>query len=349
MSDESEDLERSLEAMMTNACEQQATDDTSEAGSSWGDVAPRGQPDLEEEAVVVADGLRSRSRSRSPRRPHGRCDSSDSDADAAMVTATSSQDVSTGSRRVPAMWLAPAPRPPSVPGTEWWASCIFTSLETQRQRLPIQQSRPMIHDSNCSGTGCEQLTFKALGIDVRTRAMSEKKEMARSFIKSMWPELIRHGTHLYSDMKHMTGDGGKCHIHHKTCRPVGVRGSVDLAVQGLPCQPFSRQRSNHEVHPDQHKSFGTVFDVFFTYIDETRPKGVLIEEVCDFAKKTNEDGDTYLEAFVNILEGDYHYSVRVFKLSACVFGEVQRERLHLLLPRAAPFFLTRYFRHHCMS
>ena len=106
---------------------------------------------------------------------------------------------------------------------------------------PDEPFRPMLHEANCAGTGCEKLAFRTLGMRVNTFSMNDKKHLARDFISTMWNADIKASMHLYESMEIMT-KGGHCVAHGKSC-PRPQEKTIDLATQGLPCQPFSFMRT----------------------------------------------------------------------------------------------------------
>ena len=67
-------------------------------------------------------------------------------------------------RRVDRALMMGAPRkidrPAFLPGTEWWAAPLFTSLEFYLARMPLEPKRPFILDSVCAGMGSEAFAAK---------------------------------------------------------------------------------------------------------------------------------------------------------------------------------------------
>ena len=119
--------------------------------------------------------------------------------------------------------------------------------------------------------------------------------------------------------------GGECCRRKRVCDQCVKSGSVDIAFQGLPCQPFSDMRSNG-VPVEDHALFGTVFKDFIEYVQTMMPKALVVEEVMSFNKKRDDvSGRAYLGNFVCVLEG-LNYSVRVVKLQASLWSEMVRDR-----------------------
>lgn len=130
-------------------------------------------------------------------------------------------------------------------------------------------------------------------------------------------------THMYKSFAETTA-GGQCEIHGKFCERQRAAGDVHLAMQGLPCQPFSRMRADRRT-PDQHQSYDTVFGEFMHYLEQARPQGWIVEEVVTFSSRKLDTGETYLEAFADAA-CRMGYVVEAVKMEASIWLEMERDR-----------------------
>lgn len=98
---------------------------------------------------------------------------------------------------VPPAWLRPSVQPKMTIGTEWWCQPLYTSLESERAKLP-PVSGPLAIELNCAGAASELAICETMGIPVQVVSMCERKVEARKFIKQRWSEVC--------------GDGSGCHL-----------------------------------------------------------------------------------------------------------------------------------------
>lgn len=278
-------------------------------------------------ASVCLDTTRSRSRSRSPKLSHRAAKKPQPFASRSPSPVARGGSASTGP--IPSAWLRPHPRPPVPGGSEWWVHALMSALEVERTHLPAEPCRPVHHEANCCGTLSERTIAKALGMQLVTVAACEKKLAARKFVVEMHAEDVREQKlgHLYKDFESMIR-GGPCVTHPQSrCRRADSV-TPDLCTQGLPCQPFSKMRSD-DASAEHHKGFSTVFSLFFKYLDEVKPKGFIVEEVEEFASRQDSNGDIFLETFVEECTRR-GYEVCVLLMSAGIWSEMERRRLHIV-------------------
>jgi site-specific DNA-cytosine methylase len=189
---------------------------------------------------------------------------------------------------------------------------------------------------------------------VKTLYLTDRKRSAREFqnhchngrFKCQWDLFRPHQT-------------GPCLLHPgQTC---STAISVDLAIQGLPCQPFTCQRERSKAGPrtgppSTHADFNTVMCAFFEYLDSPfPPKGFIVEEVPEFyMQKDMATGVTFCNAFVAAAE-KRSYSVVVTKLLAETWGEVPRMRIFIfgltdaLGGRRAAEWISRHLEDGCFT
>lgn len=121
-----------------------------------------------------------------------------------------------------------------------------------------------------------------------------------------------------------TVQAGKCFAHNTRCTRERVFGDVHLAMQGLPCQPFSRMRSDRK-KPMEHAQYNTVFGDFVEYLVRVRPKGWIVEEVVAFASRKHTNNQTFLEVFVDEAK-QMGYYIEAVKMEASTWVETERDR-----------------------
>jgi site-specific DNA-cytosine methylase len=219
------------------------------------------------------------------------------------------------------------PRPAVVDGTQWWADPLLTAAESARARHPAQPVRHMLHHANCAGTGCEREIFRVLGIAATTAAMSDKKPASRKFLQEMHREDFEGGTRMFNSMDDLraNADSSAKKSTENTKEPLA---RPDCASQGLPCQPFSRQRSSSAT-PEEPTGYDSVFVQFFEYLDSMKPRGIIVEEVPEFGKRKGPDGVSYLTKFVEECELRGFFVV-VLEMEAGIWGSVTRKRLYIV-------------------
>lgn len=155
-------------------------------------------------------------------------------------------------------------------------------------------------------------TTTELGVD--------RKSTAQKWAAIARPGVCGHYFHEFDDVVRCQG---MCSIHGKVCN---VPASPDLATAGLPCQPFSSLRDHSKTDASEHDLFNVTFDMFFEYVRNVSPLGVLCEQVVGF-KRTASDGteETYMQKFCARL-AEMGFSVRVVDLNTNLWSECDRRR-----------------------
>ena len=137
---------------------------------------------------------------------------------------------------------------------------------------------------------------------------------------------LHNDTHIFDYFASVAQGRGRCTKHAGTCSlgfsPADV---IDLATQGLPCQPFTRMRSS-DATVEKHNLYGVVFDIFFKYLENHKPRGWITEEVMDFSKKQDSRGVSYYDNFARRAE-DLGYTVIAFKMESSKWVAMDRDRL----------------------
>ena len=127
--------------------------------------------------------------------------------------------------------------------------------------------------------------------------------------------------------------GGRCSLHPRDECNVSTE-EVDLAVAGLPCQPFSMARfrggSTAATGSTQdHPAFQTT-QQFEMYIEVRRPKGFLIEQDDTFATQIDKSiGQSHLAAFAKKYASK-GYAMRALIINHDVWVELPRNRVWIL-------------------
>jgi site-specific DNA-cytosine methylase len=169
---------------------------------------------------------------------------------------------------------------------------------------------------------------EALGLRVETQYLVDRKKAARQF-----QQICHAGNFAHQYKEFRAVQTGACELHPKgDC----TFGSIDLAVQGLPCQPFTDQRhkggqSSRTGDARGHDDFKTVFSTFFEFLDgESKPKGWVVEEVESFRRLTDPvAGLKYLDSFIDLCE-ERGFFVRPLLLDASIYSDVPRTRLYII-------------------
>ena len=209
--------------------------------------------------------------------------------------------------------------PGSLPGTEWWATPMLALMWAHHPQP--QPCRPMTNVSGCCGTAGELDIFVTLSMKVTTRALCDTKALARDFVTRR----PLGGACMFCSLSDMT-HGGACSTHHRHCDPRSA-GAIDLSVQGLPCQPFTRMRTD-PVAVQEHPLFKVVFKDFFEFLDTRSPGGTITEETPDFIRKKAPCGATYLQLFLEGLHQRGHYTAA--HLLSTAPATVTRDRVYIV-------------------
>ena len=165
----------------------------------------------------------------------------------------------------------------------------------------------------------------ALGMYTRTASACDKKHLARTFLK-----LNSKAEHIFADMGSQSAGEGFCTVHQTMCK---LAQGVDIAVGGLPCQPFSRMRTRHgpgnkEGAPTSHPSFDTVNVEFFEYLRGRTPLCFLVEEITAMRDQNADSGEPYLDSFMEQC-ASLGYAMRAIMLDHGNWCEMSRSRQHI--------------------
>ena len=197
-----------------------------------------------------------------------------------------------------------------------WAVCARS--REQRPAAGLHKARPsraLVHESFCGGTLAETVSMKGIGIPFRTVSASDSKPLARKYM--MAQDVAEH---VFSNMNDQAAESGFCHTHGKVCR---LHGRPDLAIGGLPCQPFTRQRqwdgssARQAKTSKDHPAYQT-FQSFQNYLEGRKPLGFIVEET----PLSEEE----LDEFIQMCER-CGYAVRAFVLDHRVWCTTPRIRL----------------------
>ena len=228
---------------------------------------------------------------------------------------------------------APLPKPPLLPGCEWWQAPLLEALEGVRSSLPAEPWRPMYCESLYAGMVTEIYADRALGIQSHFMAVSEKKPAGQKFITRNHSGHIDHIYHHVEDMVSPDRSKAKClkcvGVH---CSSDRLQNEVDCVRAGLPCQPFSRLRTKNRGGDEgpvrQHSQWGAA-GLFFEYVTQVKPGGFICEEVLAFGDTDPETGKPYVVLFQEKAVS-MGYATRVFELQASDWGPFSRPRLYIV-------------------
>ena len=164
---------------------------------------------------------------------------------------------------------------------------------------------------------------QAMNMTTVTTAGCDKKPAAQKFV------FRNHKVpHFYQSLNDMVSGNGFCVIcqsHHG----LEALPQPDLVTGGLPCQPFTKQRSHagrtaRTGKTRDHPDFTTVMEGFVDYMECRCPAGFLIEEVPEFANEKG-GGPSYLSMFADRLS-QLGYHIRALDLDHGVYCEMPRPR-----------------------
>lgn len=117
-----------------------------------------------------------------------------------------------------------------------------------------------------------------MGIDFVVESASDTSIAARSFIVANHGDHVKH---LFTSMKNDFNQA-ECHFFQNGGCERAVGTTVpDVFVAGVPCKPYSLQRSKRfeSGSVKNHEAFDTTFTVFFDWLDFTNPKSGIVEHV----------------------------------------------------------------------
>ena len=171
-------------------------------------------------------------------------------------------------------------------------------------------------DSICSGMGGDLSSIEQLGIPVDPVDCCEHSQVAMNYLLNNHFEMIRCAR---SRMLDLSDRKGYCFAHGTEWCPGSQRGGSrtrkDLCVAGPPCQPYTPYVSGH---CSQHSLYECVFgyqrygglgqqakgDSVIDFVQDTGPRGLLVEQVEGFLKKASGEllspGDMFVQHMMNL-------------------------------------------------
>ena len=175
---------------------------------------------------------------------------------------------------------------------------LWRSVEDVRRTLPAQ-TRPVVAEALCCGMTTEAYGDRALGIEVTYQAGSDIKVAAQRYT-------LRNNTplHFFTQADDLTTNPEHAMPPCLRCKGPcqGKYHRVDLVRSGLPCQPFSKHRTQSRTQdlgaPHEHSKWQTVWGTFFDYLEHRRPGGFIVEEVLGFANRDPRTGEPYAVFFM---------------------------------------------------
>lgn len=220
--------------------------------------------------------------------------------------------------------------PQALPGTGWWHTPLWTSLEDVRNSLPQKPTRKINLESTCSGMFSEGWVCSAFDIKLGTVICSDTKEAAQRFA------VANHSciTHFFTSMSSAMELEGQCAVHKRICRP--DLQQIDILVAGTPCQPFSGRRFKRGASAStgvatDHPLWKTTFSELPALLEARRPLCALFEQVTGFAEEDRLTGESPLTQFTELIL-PYFASIRVVELNAATWADISRPRLGCALP-----------------
>jgi site-specific DNA-cytosine methylase len=173
-----------------------------------------------------------------------------------------------------------------------------------------------------------------MGIPVETEFIAEKVKGALKFAMTAFEGSINHA---FTDVTDLLAEPlVKCKRHGASC--TGVNRSsyqrLDLVTLGPPCQPLSRRRSHSGHTPRtsktaaQHPDIWLSCDFIISYVEMYRPRGLIIEQVPQFAESAPDVDGGYESWAAKLQEGlsRLGYSSEMFDLSLDTWIDVARDR-----------------------
>jgi hypothetical protein len=133
----------------------------------------------------------------------------------------------------------------------------------------------------------------------------------------------------YFDNNASLVEGGWCIKHQCHCQPSVHRPQFTTA--GLPCQPFTKQRTQNDCKPrsgapSDHPDFDAVVE-FVSYLEQRCPESFLVEEVTEWDTNMPDAATTYMQD-VAVRCAKLGYAVRAMVLDHNMWvQQVPRKRI----------------------
>lgn len=166
-----------------------------------------------------------------------------------------------------------------------------------------------------------------MGIPVDIMGCSDTSSLAQRFTLSHGAGAVMH---LF-DSNAAAIAGGRCLKHGRQCVP--EQQQPHIATGGLPCEPFSNQRTKTAAGPrsgppSTHPAF-TVGDEFVSYLEQRRPHCFLVEEVTEWDSLAAKGAASYMQQVARRCAG-IGYAVRAVTLDHGDWVDrCPRKRMHL--------------------
>ena len=217
--------------------------------------------------------------------------------------------------------------PDLVVGTDHYVKPIWEVLGRYTRGLP---KKVWLVESLCSGSGGESEAHRNMGIPTECLGYADTKPLSRRWLIHHWKH---HGGRVFRDCQAYIDGFGQCDLH-KQCNCKVSSSRPHVAIGGLPCPPWSRQRQkNGQTQKTQdaskHPASYTVFGMFEQYLTVRRPYCFWIEEVDTFATATkNSGGESPLDRLMAICV-KHGYSTRALFMCNGMFNSVVRRRCYV--------------------
>jgi site-specific DNA-cytosine methylase len=173
--------------------------------------------------------------------------------------------------------------------------------------------------------------MQAMGMDVRTVAVADKKNSARRFMHNHFPYEIQH---MFSDVRALSDDqlDPICEMCNKTDECTYDRTTlIHLVTAGTPCQAYTGLRwqrgSGRDQGPVSEHSTFHIIQEFLYYLSIRKPLGFILEEVLGFLKKDPVTGRRWVDLFLAQVN-KLGYAATAIRLGADPWiSDVSRDRL----------------------
>lgn len=103
-----------------------------------------------------------------------------------------------------------------------------------------------------------------------------------------------------------------------------IKGKIDLIVGGPPCQGFSAMGKRKKNDPRNQ-----LYKSYIKFIENVKPKIILIENVAGIASKFNNQGKSYKDNIIDKLKKDYYIDGDI--ISAINFGVPQMRKRYIII------------------
>ena len=177
-----------------------------------------------------------------------------------------------------------------------------------------------------------------MAIPVKCLAVCDPKPLCQAWVLGARSALFSHAQHFYKDINGMATQG-PC-LWHPGRRACPIRQKSDFDFTGLPCQPFSMQRSGHARLPAQrHPAFQVMID-YLHWLDVSGLHGGCVENVSGFANTIKDTSfkatelipckpRSWVKWFVCQLQ-DRGFFVVSLKFDNYIFRDVPRPMTHCM-------------------